>query len=47
MDAVQNGQPFTVTRDGHQIGELITPAAPTPVRQPSGVRSDVARSAGS
>jgi prevent-host-death family protein len=23
MDAVQNGQTFTVTRDGHQIGELI------------------------
>jgi prevent-host-death family protein len=23
MDAVQNGQAFTVTRDGHQIGELI------------------------
>jgi prevent-host-death family protein len=23
MDAVQNGQSFTVTRDGHQIGELI------------------------
>ncbi|MFG3242199.1 type II toxin-antitoxin system Phd/YefM family antitoxin [Streptomyces sp. NPDC048157] len=23
MDAVQGGQSFTVTRDGHQIGELI------------------------
>lgn len=23
MDAVQQGQAFTVTRDGHQIGELI------------------------
>lgn len=23
MDAVQNGQAFTVTRDGHRIGELI------------------------
>lgn len=23
MDAVQNGQAFTVTRDGHEIGELI------------------------
>jgi len=23
MDAVQGGQAFTVTRDGHQIGELI------------------------
>lgn len=23
MDAVQNGQSFTVTRDGHRIGELI------------------------
>jgi antitoxin (DNA-binding transcriptional repressor) of toxin-antitoxin stability system len=23
MDAVQSGQAFTVTRDGHQIGELI------------------------
>ncbi len=23
MDAVQGGQPFTVTRDGHRIGELI------------------------
>jgi prevent-host-death family protein len=23
MDAVQNGQSFTVTRDGHEIGELI------------------------
>jgi prevent-host-death family protein len=23
MDAVQHGQAFTVTRDGHQIGELI------------------------
>jgi antitoxin (DNA-binding transcriptional repressor) of toxin-antitoxin stability system len=23
MDAVQNGQSFTVTRDGHAIGELI------------------------
>lgn len=23
MDAVQNGQAFIVTRDGHQIGELI------------------------
>ncbi|MGV9311060.1 type II toxin-antitoxin system Phd/YefM family antitoxin [Streptomyces sp. NPDC003691] len=23
MDAVQNGQTFTVTRDGHRIGELI------------------------
>lgn len=23
MDAVQAGQSFTVTRDGHQIGELI------------------------
>lgn len=23
MDAVQGGQTFTVTRDGHQIGELI------------------------
>lgn len=23
MDAVANGQAFTVTRDGHQIGELI------------------------
>lgn len=23
MDAVQNGQAFTVTRDGHHIGELI------------------------
>jgi prevent-host-death family protein len=23
MDAVENGQAFTVTRDGHPIGELI------------------------
>lgn len=23
MDSVENGQAFTVTRDGHQIGELI------------------------
>ncbi|MFJ6569864.1 prevent-host-death protein [Streptomyces sp. NPDC091292] len=23
MDAVQGGQAFTVTRDGHQIGELV------------------------
>lgn len=23
MDAVQNGQTFTVTRDGHPIGQLI------------------------
>jgi antitoxin (DNA-binding transcriptional repressor) of toxin-antitoxin stability system len=23
MDAVENGQAFTVTRDGHHIGELI------------------------
>lgn len=23
MDAVESGQAFTVTRDGHQIGELI------------------------
>jgi prevent-host-death family protein len=23
MDAVENGQSFTVTRDGHRIGELI------------------------
>ncbi|WP_199566454.1 type II toxin-antitoxin system Phd/YefM family antitoxin [Streptomyces corynorhini] len=23
MDAVQGGQSFTVTRDGHEIGELI------------------------
>ncbi|WP_175548048.1 type II toxin-antitoxin system Phd/YefM family antitoxin [Saccharopolyspora flava] len=23
MDAVQGGQAFTVTRDGHEIGELI------------------------
>jgi antitoxin (DNA-binding transcriptional repressor) of toxin-antitoxin stability system len=23
MDAVEGGQSFTVTRDGHQIGELI------------------------
>lgn len=23
MDAVEHGQAFTVTRDGHQIGELI------------------------
>jgi prevent-host-death family protein len=23
MDAVEHGQGFTVTRDGHQIGELI------------------------
>ncbi|WP_327066327.1 type II toxin-antitoxin system Phd/YefM family antitoxin [Kitasatospora sp. NBC_01302] len=23
MDAVQAGQSFTVTRDGHQIGELV------------------------
>lgn len=23
MDAVQNGKAFTVTRDGHRIGELI------------------------
>jgi antitoxin (DNA-binding transcriptional repressor) of toxin-antitoxin stability system len=23
MDAVENGQTFTVTRDGHSIGELI------------------------
>ncbi|WP_405180630.1 prevent-host-death protein [Nocardia sp. NBC_01377] len=23
MDAVQNGQTFTVTRDGHQIGQLV------------------------
>ncbi|WP_280370034.1 type II toxin-antitoxin system Phd/YefM family antitoxin [Nocardia wallacei] len=23
MDAVQHGQSFTVTRDGHEIGELI------------------------
>ena len=27
MDAVEHGQAFTVTRDGHQIGELI------PIRQ--------------
>jgi antitoxin (DNA-binding transcriptional repressor) of toxin-antitoxin stability system len=23
MDAVQGGQAFTVTRDGHQVGELV------------------------
>ncbi|WP_327149278.1 type II toxin-antitoxin system Phd/YefM family antitoxin [Nocardia sp. NBC_01329] len=23
MDAVQDGQAFTVTRDGHQIGQLV------------------------
>ena len=23
MDAVENGQAFTVTRNGHRIGELI------------------------
>ncbi|WKX73146.1 type II toxin-antitoxin system prevent-host-death family antitoxin [Streptomyces sp. XD-27] len=23
MDAVQSGQSFTVTRDGHEIGELV------------------------
>lgn len=23
MDAVENGQAFTVTRDGHQIAELV------------------------
>ncbi|MBF4998529.1 type II toxin-antitoxin system prevent-host-death family antitoxin [Nocardia sp. BSTN01] len=23
MDAVQDGQSFTVTRDGHQIGQLV------------------------
>lgn len=23
MDAVQDGQSFTVTRDGHRIGELV------------------------
>jgi prevent-host-death family protein len=23
MDAVENGQAFTVTRDGHRIGELV------------------------
>jgi len=23
MDAVEHGQSFTVTRDGHQIGELV------------------------
>jgi antitoxin (DNA-binding transcriptional repressor) of toxin-antitoxin stability system len=23
MDAVEHGQSFTVTRDGHRIGELI------------------------
>jgi prevent-host-death family protein len=23
MDAVENGQSFTVTRDGHRIGELV------------------------
>ncbi|ADI09522.1 prevent-host-death protein [Streptomyces bingchenggensis BCW-1] len=23
MDAVQDGQAFTVTRDGHRIGELV------------------------
>jgi prevent-host-death family protein len=23
MDAVENGQAFTVTRDGHRIGELL------------------------
>jgi len=23
MDAVENGQSFTITRDGHRIGELI------------------------
>jgi prevent-host-death family protein len=27
MDAVEHGQAFTVTRDGHQVGELI------PIRQ--------------
>lgn len=25
MDAVEHGQAFTVTHDGHQIGELIPP----------------------
>lgn len=28
MDAVERGESFTVTRDGHRIGELI------PLRQP-------------
>lgn len=28
MDAVENGQAFTVTRDGHRIGELIPPRRP-------------------
>jgi antitoxin (DNA-binding transcriptional repressor) of toxin-antitoxin stability system len=23
MDAVENGQTFTVTRDGHRMGELV------------------------
>jgi prevent-host-death family protein len=25
MDAVENGQALTVTRDGHRIGELVPP----------------------
>ena len=33
MDAVEHGQSFTVTRDGHQIGELI------PIRRPRKVVS--------
>ena len=37
MDAVEAGQAFTVTRDGHEIGELI------PIRRPRFVpRADFA-----
>ena len=36
MDAVQRGQSFTVTRDGHRIGELIPLRAPA-VRSALGV----------
>ena len=40
MDAVEHGQSFIVTRDGHRIGELIPPP---PVRPAGGVLGDVAQ----
>jgi prevent-host-death family protein len=39
MDAVEHGQSFTVTRDGHEIGELV----PLRARRRFVTRADFAR----
>jgi len=41
MDAVEHGQAFTVTRDGHQIGELTLHPATAQVRLPARIRGNV------